>query len=67
MILKFSKQIIAGTNFQLFLLCDFLDFGRLKYSSFKLNKEKFNIKDEVQEIIDLYSENCAAKNIFIVL
>ena len=47
MILKFSKQIISGTNFQLFLLCDFLDFNRLKNSSFKLNKEKFNIKDEV--------------------
>jgi hypothetical protein len=47
MILKFSKQIISGTNFQLFLLSDFLDFNRLKNSSFKLNKEKFNIKDEV--------------------
>ena len=40
-----------------FLLNDFLDLNKLENKTFVLNKSQFEIKECIQDVIDLYQYN----------
>lgn len=52
-ILKYASKIISLSFFQKYLLCDFLDFNRMKNKSLKLVITEFCIETEVSEVIVL--------------
>ena len=49
--------------FQKFLLCDFLDYNRLRNECLKLANCKFNIEIEINETLELCSLNAKKKSI----
>jgi hypothetical protein len=61
--MKYSIKIFKLTEFQLFLLGDFLDINRIKHLSLKIVSSLFNILSVIKETLEICKLYAKKKNI----
>ena len=62
-----SSLIIKSLKHMLLVITSFVDFGLIDTGSIDINIEDFKIKDVIDDVVDLYSEQIKANNVKINL
>jgi signal transduction histidine kinase/BarA-like signal transduction histidine kinase len=66
-LIKYASIIQNSSETLLGIINDILDFSKIESGKIDINKERFNLKEEIKYIVDLFSARAEQKNINLVL